>query len=193
MQRAARSLHFPALPTVYSAVDGGKLMVAPILIFAIGNESRGDDAIAPLLLRRLAAWLEAENIAGRFELLEDFQLQVEHATDMVGRELVLFIDAGMDTPAPYNFYRARSNDSRTLFSHAITPEAVLSTYQQVYQQTPPPAFVLCIRGERFELGELPSQEARQRMELAMGFLQELMQKAEKSSWEDRSTTPRQDG
>ena len=82
-------------------------MAAPVLIFAIGNESRGDDAIAPLLLRRLGAWMEAEDIAGQFELLEDFQLQVEHATDMVGRKLVLFIDAGMDTPAPYFFCRAR--------------------------------------------------------------------------------------
>lgn len=165
-------------------------MVPPVLIFAIGNESRGDDAIAPLLLRELDAWLNAENIAGRFELLEDFQLQVEHATDIVGRELVLFIDAGMDTPAPYTFYRAKSNDSRTLFSHAITPEAVLSTYQQVYQQPPPPAFVLCIRGERFELGEPLSPEAEQRMGLAMGFLQELMQSTEKASWENRSTPPR---
>ncbi len=163
-------------------------MPSPILIFAIGNESRGDDAIAPLLLRRLAAWLDTGNIAGRFELLEDFQLQVEHATDMVGRELVLFIDAGLDTPAPYSFYRAKNNDSRTLFNHAITPEAVLSTYLQVYQQTPPPAFVLCIRGERFELGEALSPEAEQRMELAMGFLQELMREATASSWENRSTT-----
>lgn len=159
-------------------------MVAPILIFAIGNESRGDDAIAPLLLRRLAKWLDAENISARFELLEDFQLQVEHATDMVGRELVLFIDAGLDTPAPYTFFRAKSNDSRTLFSHAITPESVMSTYRQVYQQTPPPAFVLCIRGEQFELGEHPTQEAERRMELAMEFLKKLLLEAEESFWEN---------
>ena len=158
-------------------------MPAPILIFAIGNESRGDDAIAPLLLRRLAERLETSDIAGQFELLEDFQLQVEHATDMVGRKLVLFIDAGMDTPAPYTFYRVQSNDSRTLFSHASTPEAVLSTYQQVYQQEPPPAFVLCIRGEQFELGEAASPEAEQRMELAIELLQELTHQAEQSSWE----------
>lgn len=161
----------------------------PILIFAIGNESRGDDAIAPLLLRRLGEWMEAENMAGRFELLEDFQLQVEHATDMVGRELVLFIDAGLDTQAPYSFYRAKGNDSRTLFNHAITPEAVLSTYRQVYQQTPPPAFVLCIRGERFELGEPPSAEAEQRMIAAMEFLRQLVQQAEEDSWEAFCTSP----
>lgn len=167
-------------------------MPAPILIFAIGNESRGDDAIAPLLLRRIAAWLESKDLTDRFELLEDFQLQIEHAADMAGRELVLFIDAGLDTLAPYIFYRARINDTRTLFSHAITPEAVLSTYQQIYRQIPPPAFVLCIRGERFELGEQPSPEARQNMESAIGFVQELMQEAKKSLWEKLSTPTTQD-
>lgn len=158
-------------------------MVAPVLVFAIGNESRGDDAIAPLLLRQLAAWLDSQNIAERFELLEDFQLQVEHAADVVGRDLVLFIDAGMDTPAPWNFYRAHTNDSRALFSHAITPESVLATYAQVYRQAPPPAFVLCIRGERFELGEPLSLMAEQGMKSAMQLLHELAQNTEAACWE----------
>lgn len=154
-------------------------MLAPILIIAIGNESRGDDAIAPLLLRKL----EAEGYAEKVELLEDFQLQVEHAADMVERELVLFIDAGMNTPAPYSFYRAHPDNNRTLFSHALTPDAVLSTYRQVYQEFPPPAFVLCIRGEQFELGDSLSPEAATRLELALTFLQELLQKAELAAWE----------
>lgn len=158
-------------------------MAAPVLIFAIGNESRGDDAIAPLLLRKLAAWLEKQHMAGQFELLEDFQLQVEHAADMDGRELVLFIDAGMDTPAPWSFYRARGNDSRALFSHAITPEGVLSTYLQVYRKDPPPAFVLCIRGERFELGESLSPKAEQHMGSAIKLSQELLQNAAAPLWE----------
>jgi len=163
-------------------------MTAPVLIFAVGNESRGDDALAPLLLRRLDAWLEIEGRAAQFELLEDFQLQVEHALDMAGRELVLFVDAGMDTAAPYVFYRIQPGDSRTLFSHAITPQAVLETYAQIHRQAPPPAFVLCIRGEQFELGTALSPLAEQHMELAMEFLQGLIQKAEASHWEDRITT-----
>ena len=161
-------------------------MPAPILIFAVGNESRGDDAIAPLLLRRIAAWLDEKGMNEQFELLEDFQLQVEHAADMPGRELVLFLDAGLDTPAPYSFYQAQSKDNRTLFSHAITPEAVLSTYLQIFPSPPPPTFVLCLRGEHFELGESPSQEAEQRMELAVLFLQELMLNAQVSFWKERS-------
>ena len=85
------------------------VQVAPILVFAVGNESRGDDALGPLLLRELQAWLTETGLADDFELLEEFQLQVEHAMDMKDRRLVLFIDAGLDTPAPYSFYRAQEN------------------------------------------------------------------------------------
>jgi hydrogenase maturation protease len=159
-----------------------------VLIFAVGNESRGDDALAPLLLRKLDSWLEATGRGAQFELLEDFQLQVEHALDMAGRELVLFVDAGMETAAPYAFYRVQPGVSRTLFSHAITPQAVLDTYTQINGQAPPPAFVLCIRGEQFELGATLSPQAEQHMELAMEFLRERMQKAEASCWEDHITT-----
>ena len=161
------------------------LTPSPTLLFAIGNESRGDDALAPLLLRRLSEWLTAEGLAGKYELLEDFQLQVEHATDIEGRKLVLFIDAGLDTPAPYSFYRIKNDDGRTLFSHAITPEAVLATFKNIYQQDPPPAFVLCVRGEQFELGAPPTPDAVRHMELAFKLLLELSRTANESAWNDQ--------
>jgi hypothetical protein len=59
-------------------------MTAPLLVFAIGNDSRGDDALGPLLLRGLQA--EGNTQA---ELIEDYQLQVEHVTDLHGRSAVL--------------------------------------------------------------------------------------------------------
>ncbi len=145
-------------------------MIAPILIIAVGNESRGDDAMGPLLLRQLAELVDPQQV----ELLEDFQLQIEHAADLAGRELVLFLDAGMNTPAPYIFYRADRDERAAMFSHALTPEALLTTYRQVFLQPPPAAYVLCIRGERFELGAPLSKEARSRMELASGFVRELL-------------------
>ena len=60
--------------------------------------SRGDDGLGPLLLARIAeaGWDNAE-------LIEDFQLQIEHALDLQGADLALFIDAGKDTPAPFSF------------------------------------------------------------------------------------------
>ena len=94
------------------------MLIPPVLIFAIGNESRGDDALGPVLLRKLDAWLQAENRSNQFELLEEFQLQVENAMDMKDRRLVLFIDAGMETEAPFSFYSAEKSDAPVLYSHA---------------------------------------------------------------------------
>ncbi len=158
-------------------------MIPPTLIFAVGNESRGDDALAPLLLRRLDAWLKKEARSADFELIEDFQLQVEHAMDMAGRKMVLFIDAGMDTPIPYAFYRAQAGDARTPYSHALTPEAVLAVYPQIYQNAPPPAFILCIRGEQFELGSPLSPAADSHLDSAMDFMKQLLQETEAMAWE----------
>jgi hydrogenase maturation protease len=120
---------------------------APLLVLAVGNPSRGDDALGPMLAERL----EAEALAG-VEVTTDFQLQVEHALDLVGRRTVIFVDAGTGTPAPFE-WRSVSADATLLHtSHALSPEAVLETYARVESAPAPDAWVLCVRGESFELG-----------------------------------------
>ncbi|MDO8349740.1 MAG: hypothetical protein Q7S94_01130, partial [Gallionella sp.] len=127
-----------------------------------------------------------------FELLEDFQLQIEHAMDMKDRKLVLFIDAGMDTPAPFSFYRAQTSNEALLYSHALPPEALLKVYEQFHRQPAPDAYVLCIRGERFELGELPSPAAETHLASALEFTVQLLLEAEVTTW-DRLCTQKSPG
>ncbi len=157
-------------------------MPAPVLIFAVGNESRGDDGLGPLLLRELQAYLHVQGDADGFELLEEFQLQIEHAMDMQGRRLVLFIDAGMDTPAPFSFQRLEMNEEPVLYSHALEPQALLQVYRQFYQQMPPDVYVLCIRGERFELGEALSVNAVARKDMAFEFCKKLLREPDVGYW-----------
>ncbi|MBY0580000.1 MAG: hydrogenase maturation protease [Burkholderiales bacterium] len=144
-------------------------MNAPFLIFGIGNESRGDDALGPLLLRRLADEVDSKDV----ELIETCQLQIEHALDIAGRTWVLFVDAGKDTPDPHQFYRARPATDRTPFSHALSPEAVLCVHEKITGAAPA-AHVLCIRGEDFELGHPLSEKAASRLESAFHFLQGIL-------------------
>jgi hypothetical protein len=51
-------------------------------------------------------------------------------------------------------------------SHAISPEAVLATYRRVTGEAPPAAWVLCVRGESFGLGEPLSAPAAANLEAA---------------------------
>lgn len=136
-------------------------MAAPILIFGVGNESRGDDALAPLLVRRL----QTENEI-RAEFIEDYQLQVEHVTDLLGRDAVLFIDADVSCDAPFHFSEITAAHDHSYTSHAMTPFALLHAYRQVYGKDAPASFLLRIRGYGFELGAPLSDEASANLEQA---------------------------
>ena len=127
---------------------------APVLVLAVGNPSRGDDALGP----ELAARLEAAALPG-VEVIVEFQLQVENALDLVGRERVVFVDAGTGTPAPFELRRIAAAPEFLHTSHALSPAAVLATYRRVREEAPPDAWLLCVRGESFELGEPLSEAA----------------------------------
>ncbi len=148
-----------------------------LVVFGWGNDARGDDGLGPLLLQRVAraAWPQVLAI-------EDFQLQIEHALDLDGADLALFLDAGKDTPAPFTFAEIAPALVTTPTTHALAPEAVLDVYARALGRSPPPAFMLCIRGERFELGESLSPEASGRLGAAWAFVQDLMGERSVEGW-----------
>ena len=157
-------------------------MTAPLVVFAVGNPSRGDDAIGPVICGRLAKWLENEGLGDQIELIEDFQLNIEHALDLQGRELALFIDAGENTLAPFVFERIYPSTAVAHSTHALPPPAVLQVYRQTESDAPPPAFVLCICGDRFDLGEGLSPVAQERLMEAMGLLEKLFRQPTLAAW-----------
>lgn len=144
-------------------------MTAPILIFGWGNPSRGDDALGPLFVERI----EALALPG-VECLTDFQLQVEHALDLLGRERILFVDASLDAEAPFCQRRLSPARNATFSTHAITPEAVMQVYVDLHDEAPPPCDLLAIRGERFELGEPISPMASAHLEAALRWARTWM-------------------
>jgi hydrogenase maturation protease len=154
----------------------------PVVVFAVGNPSRGDDAIGPECCSRLEKWLENEILSDQFELIEDFQLQIEHALDLQGRQLALFIDAGANTPAPYTFQRIAPATGTAFTTHELPPEAVLQVYRQTEGEEPPPAFVLCVRGEAFGLGEPLSSAASRHLDAAFELLTGLCRQPSLAAW-----------
>ncbi|WP_126444261.1 hydrogenase maturation protease [Sulfuricystis multivorans] len=132
-------------------------MTAPILIFGWGNPSRGDDALGPRFIDELSA-LGLPDV----ECLSDYQLQIEHALDLAGRQRVLFVDASITATVPYAVRGPISASAAAPgFTHALDPHGLLRIYENFYDAPPPPCFLLEIRGESFILGA-PCSEAAQR-------------------------------
>lgn len=143
----------------------------PIVVFAVGNPSRGDDAIGPECYGQLEKWLKNANLSEHVELIEDFQLNIEHALDLQGRQLAIFIDAGENTPAPYEFRPIFRSTVASHSTHALPPESVLQVYWQMEGEEPPASLLLCVRGESFELGADLSTVVQQRLPDAIAEVQ----------------------
>jgi hydrogenase maturation protease len=142
---------------------------ASVVVLATGNPSRGDDAIGPVL----AGMLERENLPG-VEVIVDYQLQVEHALDLEGRHLAVFVDAAIDCVGPVEVRPLEPDRDASHTTHALSPAAVLETYRRVTGRVPPRAVSLAVRGSRFGLGEPLSVEAESSLEVAWPALLQLV-------------------
>lgn len=141
---------------------------APLLVFGWGNASRGDDALGPLFVERLRERL-GDAAEEQVQLLDDYQLQVEHALDLVGRQRVLFVDASLSCTAPFEATPLQPRRDASFSSHAMSPQALLQVYVELHGRAPPPATLLAIRGERFELGEPPGEAALRNLDAALDW------------------------
>jgi len=154
-----------------------------ILIFGYGNLSRGDDALAPLLLEKI----EAEIDVNKVEILTDFQLQIEHALDLEDRQLVLFVDASVACESAFDFCELQPSRDKSYTTHAMSPASVLQVYQSIKKTAPPPCFLLSIQGLSFELGESLTTQAQQNLQQALEFTEQLLKHPELKYWQAQVT------
>lgn len=159
-------------------------MTDPVLLFGYGNLSRGDDALGPLVLEHAETHCDVDEI----EILSDFQLQIEHALDLEGRRLVLFVDASVACDNAFDFSVLEPVRDKTYTTHAMSPAAVLDVYQSIRKQAPPPCFLLSIKAEKFELGEGLSVGAENNLTQACRFVECLLSNPELDYWLKQANT-----
>lgn len=135
-------------------------------MLAVGNPSRGDDALGVRFIEAVAARFAAQPPAVPVELWTDFQLQIEHALDAVDREEVLFVDASVSAAPPFEWGTVSPARDASHSTHALSPSAVLHTCG-VVGRPPGRAEVLAIRGVAFELGAPLSEAAEGNLEAAL--------------------------
>lgn len=142
-------------------------MTAPLLVFGWGNPSRGDDALGPLFVERIAA----RSLPG-VECVTDFQLQIEHALDLAGRQQVLFVDASLSASAPFEISRLLPARGDRISSHAVAPEVVMQVYMELHGHAPPACTLLALHGDNFELGADLSPAARHALDAACEWFEQ---------------------
>lgn len=143
-----------------------------LVVFAWGNTSRGDDAAGPVLAERLRA-LDAPGLV----VIEDMQLQIEHAADIVAGVPVLFIDASVAIAEGFAVEKLSPDPDPSVTTHAVSPRALLQLYETAMRTPAPTAWQLHVAGQAFGLGEGQGPESRAATEDAWHFLADLLRRS----------------
>lgn len=155
-----------------------------LLVLAYGNPGRGDDGLGPQLLTLLQGCAQ-DFKAVPIDFILDFQLQIEHVLDLQTHHLVLFMDAqypsAMSSGVGFKRVVAAKDDSTS--THHLSPAALLTVYQQALHHPAPPAFLLTIPGQAFELGQALSQPARCHLVRAFALGYYLLQMPDLAVWQ----------
>jgi hypothetical protein len=104
---------------------------------------------------------------GELEVLTDFQLQIEHVLDLEGREEVFFVDAEATLERDFAVRPLDPQPRRGFTTHAMTPPALMRSFEEVLKTKAPLCFVIAIGGESFELGAALSASAAAHLEAAL--------------------------
>ena len=136
-----------------------------LLILGYGNPGRLDDGLGPACIEALRM-LDLPNVT----LESDYQLTVEDAALAAEHEVVVFVDATVAGPEPFELRQVQPANTLSFSSHAVEPGAVVTLAESLFG-TRLQAFALAIRGYRFnEFGERLSKQARSNLAAAVDFL-----------------------
>jgi hypothetical protein len=100
---------------------------------------------------------------------DNYQLNIEDAIDVAAHDVVWFVDAAKEGPAPYAVSEVSPASTVEFTSHIVHPEAVLAIARQCYGGVPQ-AFLLAIRGYEFEFVEALTPGAADNLREALAML-----------------------
>ncbi|MCG8667905.1 MAG: hydrogenase maturation protease [Pseudomonadales bacterium] len=164
-----------------------------LLVYGIGNASRGDDALGPELLARLKQHMlnnqqDANNLF-QITLEEAFQLQPEHIYDFEHQDMILFLDADARFSEGTCFTKISGNSlamKQAYVSHALPPEQLLAMHESLTDEETPPAFALSMGAQHMELEEGLSEQAKTNLAEAEQLLLTLLNSS-LDQWQTQAT------
>jgi hydrogenase maturation protease len=145
-----------------------------ILVIGYGNPLRGDDALGPHLVEKIAA-LQLPMVRTKAV----HQLLPELAAEIAKYACVIFIDAHRGPlPDGVLITSLEPSGSPVNFSHRVDAEGLLALTQDLYGREPSALFIQVV-GENFEMHEGLSEAATMNAEEALRRIAEVVHAMER--------------
>lgn len=144
-----------------------------ILIYGYGNPGREDDGLGNAMIEMLEQW-KTEHALPNLHLDANYQLNIEDATEMQGKDLVIFVDASIDeTVEQYKLVPVQPSSKVEFTMHATSPGFIMHLYEQIYGCTPP-TWIMHIKGYSWNMKEVLTPNARENLRLAYQHLKQVV-------------------
>lgn len=136
----------------------------PVLIYGYGNPGRLDDGLGP-------AFIEKVSKLG-FDFVDfdaNYQLNIEDAASIEGRQLVIFVDSSVEGERPFIVKKLLPSRIITFTTHHVDPESILALCKDLFGASPN-VWLLAIRGYNFGYGEGLSNGGSSNLNRAVDFI-----------------------
>ena len=151
-----------------------------VLVYGYGNPGRQDDGLGPCAAERISERL-SERISERITALDlehvradaSYQLQIEDAAEVLGYDLVLFVDAAVEGAEPFSVRKLAPEMGAAFSSHALKPEHVLAICGEQFGKVPE-AYLIGIRGYEFDFREGLTEKAQKNLDEALAYIVQLL-------------------
>lgn len=138
------------------------------LVIGYGNTLRCDDGVGQKIATKVAEW----EIPG-LRSLAVFQLTPELAVDLVEADLVIFVDAVIQSEIEVRKLQL-SQPRQPILGHSSDPYTLLALTKNLYNHLPE-AYWILVPGVNFEFGETFSEVTEAAMNKAYQEIQKLIQ------------------
>jgi hydrogenase maturation protease len=148
-----------------------------ILFYAYGNPGRQDDGLGVFLCDELIKWAAEKGIKN-IDFDSNYQLNAEDSFSVSGHDLIIFADAVKKQKEPFRLKKIKPSGSIAFSTHSMSPESVLALCEELYKKRPK-AYMLAIKGYKWEVNEPLSAKAKVNLRRAGEFMKKKLQNPEK--------------
>ncbi|MBT8335487.1 MAG: hydrogenase maturation protease [Gemmatimonadetes bacterium] len=164
-------------PVTGARSENGFRLDGRVLVLGYGNPARLDDGLGPAFCEALVAdgWDAPEYRTVQTAM----QLHIEHAAEVAGYDVVVFVDATLPGPGSFVFEVVQPGARHAEFTtHSASPAGILGLARGLFGSEVR-GYTLGIRGLEFgEFGEYLGGEARRNLDAALQFFHGLPARAE---------------
>ena len=143
-----------------------------IFVYGYGNPGRQDDGLGVSLSERVEQWIKEENLDS-ITVEYNYQLNIEDASEIADKELVIFVDASKEKVNDFLLTRVKPATVPEYTTHSVSPSYISYLCNIMYNKSPD-IYLLHIKGYKWDfLGEM-TDKAKSNLNKAYEFLKEFL-------------------